>query len=387
VLASSLFLFKELALFAVIKVSSYAVYVSERCFVCFVGKVTQCKGMFRCVFSKVCIPIGQVCDGTKQCPSGDDEMNCDFECPPLCLCRSLIVNCSHANTSDSIDFKKYSPARILDATNSPRVCKDILENSETRSSFKLLVSLKMSVCKIKYISNTSFEFSPNLKVLDLSFNEIGLIPSYAFSVLKVLEILLLEGNSKLMSIEPHAFYGILIRTLKIQGTKIKTLHANTFNGLTLNNLDLRHNKIVTVKDGTFDSLETVNIDIRFNPIKDFTKQMFTGLRGVKQLKTSAFKFCCIRPSDLNENDCYPHKDEFSSCEDLMRNSTLQALMWTIGILAFVGNVMSLIYRLIYDKKRLKLGYGIFVTNLALADLLMGIYMLIIAIADRIFRNR
>ncbi|XP_053374810.1 G-protein coupled receptor GRL101-like [Mercenaria mercenaria] len=71
----------------------------------------------------------------------------------------------------------------------------------------------------------------------------------------------------------------------------------------------------------------------------------------------------------------------------MRNGTLQALMWTIGILALLGNISSLVYRLLYDRKRLKLGYGIFVTNLAIADLFMGVYMLMIAVADKIFRNR
>jgi hypothetical protein len=71
----------------------------------------------------------------------------------------------------------------------------------------------------------------------------------------------------------------------------------------------------------------------------------------------------------------------------MRNTTLQGLMWTIGLLALTGNVLSVVYRLIYDRKKLKLGYGIFVTNLAISDLLMGIYMLIIATADKLFMDR
>jgi leucine-rich repeat-containing G protein-coupled receptor 7 len=71
----------------------------------------------------------------------------------------------------------------------------------------------------------------------------------------------------------------------------------------------------------------------------------------------------------------------------MRRTVLRVLLWIIGLLALSGNVFSLVYRLFHDGKRLKLGYGIFVTNLAAADLLMGIYMLTIAVADQVFRNR
>ncbi|XP_045203508.2 G-protein coupled receptor GRL101-like [Mercenaria mercenaria] len=71
----------------------------------------------------------------------------------------------------------------------------------------------------------------------------------------------------------------------------------------------------------------------------------------------------------------------------MRRTTLQFLLWIIGILAIAGNIFSIVYRMLFDKKRLKMVYGIFVTNLAVADLLMGVYMLIIAIADSVYRGR
>ena len=40
----------------------------------------------------------------------------------------------------------------------------------------------------------------------------------------------------------------------------------------------------------------------------------------------------------------------------------------------------------YDKERLKLGYGIFVSNLAISDFLMGVYIIIIASADVFYRG-
>jgi leucine-rich repeat-containing G protein-coupled receptor 7 len=71
----------------------------------------------------------------------------------------------------------------------------------------------------------------------------------------------------------------------------------------------------------------------------------------------------------------------------MRHSVLQFLIWLIGITAFLGNILTILYRLKYDRKRLKLGFGIFVTNLAVADFLMAVYLIIIAVADSAFRKR
>ncbi|XP_045194790.2 G-protein coupled receptor GRL101-like [Mercenaria mercenaria] len=63
------------------------------------------------------------------------------------------------------------------------------------------------------------------------------------------------------------------------------------------------------------------------------------------------------------------------------------MLWLIGLCSLLGNILSVIYRLVYDRERLKLGYGVFVTNLAVADFLMGFYMIIIAVADAVFRKR
>jgi hypothetical protein len=115
--------------------------------------------------------------------------------------------------------------------------------------------------------------------------------------------------------------------------------------------------------------------------------MFNGVTSLRELHTPAFKFCCIRPCYVPEENCKPLKNEFSSCDDLMRNSVLQAILWIVGVASLCGNLSSIIYRLVYDRARLKIGYGIFVTNLAVADFLMGVYLIIIAVADSLYRNR
>ncbi|XP_052806499.1 G-protein coupled receptor GRL101-like [Mya arenaria] len=200
--------------------------------------------MIGCDRCHVCLDMNQICDGVVQCPNGDDERLCNFQCPENCACNDLSIVCTGA----------------------------------------------------------------------------------------------LNGNEELVSIEP-----------------------GTFNGLKVDKLSLKQ--------------------------CGFGKDMFYGVLSLSELQTPKFKFCCIRPSYLLEERCVPRRDEISSCDDLIVNSALQALLWVTGLLAVLGNILSLLFRCMYDRENLKHGYGIFVSNLAAADLLMGLYMLIIGIADTKFRGR
>ena len=66
-------------------------------------------------------------------------------------------------------------------------------------------------------------------------------------------------------------------------------------------------------------------------------------------------------------------------------------MWILGISAVIGNSFIIFWRLHGQKskglKSVNTVQSLLVSNLAVADLLMGVYMLIIAIADKHFRYR
>ena len=61
----------------------------------------------------------------------------------------------------------------------------------------------------------------------------------------------------------------------------------------------------------------------------------------------------------------------------MKNNTLQICIWILGILAFLGNLFVIIWRII-DKEENKVNCFL-LTNLAVADMFMGVYLLTIAI--------
>ena len=90
--------------------------------------------------------------------------------------------------------------------------------------------------------------------------------------------------------------------------------------------------------------------------------------------------------------CLPEPDQFSSCEDLMRNEVLRVFMWILGLSALLGNGFVVLWRLIprqqqgIRKTESGVVQSILVLNLALADGLMGVYMLIIASADMYYRG-
>ena len=78
----------------------------------------------------------------------------------------------------------------------------------------------------------------------------------------------------------------------------------------------------------------------------------------------------------------------STCDDMLSHPTLQYFVWIIGIIAFIGNILVFLH---YFQQRKQKHPPISVTtvlltNLALADFFMSIYLIIIGIADQIYRG-
>ena len=92
-----------------------------------------------------------------------------------------------------------------------------------------------------------------------------------------------------------------------------------------------------------------------------------------------FTYCCYAVKAIPPVDCQAPADGFSSCDDLMKNRTLQIFIWLLGILAFLGNAIVVAWRCILREENRV--HSFLLTNLALSDFLMGLYLLIIAIKD------
>ena len=340
---------------------------------------------FRCHRTSICLPLDMVCDGVRHCPEGDDELMCNITCPFNCTCHALSVSCiGHSNVHDVLDLNMSSPLRKIDLSYSPLDLDFVVFEV-----FYYLIELILSHCGIRHIHPGMFSNLPNLVHLDISFNEIHSLSAGAFYALSRLNTIILIGNP-IEIIEPGTFTNLSgIQKLDLSGLNLQSISPGVFHGLlNLETLNISLNQIASVEDGSFKGLSKLTkLDLQRNKIITFGKGIFNYLDTLNELFTDKFTLCCVRPSNVLEKNCFAPADEFSSCADLMREDVLRAFLWIIGVLAFLGNILVLFIRLYVQRSLMGVTHRIFITNLCFADLMMGMYLIIIAVADTAFRGQ
>ncbi|XP_038052328.1 G-protein coupled receptor GRL101-like [Patiria miniata] len=120
-----------------------------------------------------------------------------------------------------------------------------------------------------------------------------------------------------------------------------------------------------------------------NEESDLKNNVFDGLDSLSTLIVSDYLLCCYFKQDLQEKCIEGFQiPELFVCQ-LVPYNVLKAFMWILGISAVVGNLFVMAWRC-REKTGNRAGLMInsfLVFNLAGADALMGLYMLIIAGAD------
>lgn len=337
--------------------------------------------MFRCRNSNLCISRQKVCNGVAECPQFDDELLCDRTCQNNCECHNVTMKCGFHETQN-LTFPLET--RKLDLSNSDLDGSTIIlvENI-------LLAEMNLSSSMFSDLNNLVFGNYHNLLSLDLSFNNIEVIPKYAFQGLRHLKTLLFYGNFLLHTIYPHSFSGLSrLPSLVLTHANLKSLPKDTFKGLdNLEILNLSDSRIKNIDNQAFAGLRSLKqLDIQKNRITEFSDGIFMGLKSLESIVSDVFVFCCLKPVSVRDENCFPEQDEFSSCTDMIKDDTLRVCLWIIGLCALVGNCTIVVYRLFYDRESLSKRYGIFIMSLGIADFLMGLYAIIIASADAVFRG-
>lgn len=347
-----------------------------------------CPGQYKCANQSSCILLHQLCDGFRQCPMGDDEWFCDLLCPKRCDCIGQSVNCHNANLTNLPSNYISKSVRKLDLSYNS-LGPNLLDTDF--SAYHDLGELILHHNGIEVLIPRKFHQLRNLYKLDLSNNQIHSVKRGAFAGLRRVTQLLLESNPELVVLEPEAFLGLSsLQILNISSSRIHILKKNTFDGLTsLRHLLLRSNLINEIEDGAFRSLNSlVSLDMRGNDIRYFTKTVFSDLKSLRNLSTDAFKFCCLMSSQIPADRCLPLPDEISDCEDLMSSVLQRSCIWAIGIIACVGNCVVITWRYREYQKRNYYSRvnSTLLLSLGCSDLLMGIYLIIIAGVDVYYRG-
>ncbi|XP_071963860.1 uncharacterized protein [Antedon mediterranea] len=305
-----------------------------------------CPGSYKCSHSEICVPRDDRCNGVKDCPEGDDEFFCGNECPNGCSCRGLEMECNGIAWNQTMASSISTSTRYLNLTGL-RTVTPVTRRSNRKVTLKeavlidielfaLLVTADFSNDGIEELLPYTFGYQANMRSLILTNNDITHLPYGAFYGLNSLEILYINGNG-LISIDSGVFLVI---------SELQYLY------------------------------------IQKNELETYEEDVFDGLDKLKSFTSDDFLFCCF-VGDIEH--CDPAADQFSSCEDLMKNEVLRVLMWILGISALLGNTIVIIWRL-YSKDYRNV-QSILITNLAASDFLMGLYMIIIAGADLYYRGR
>ncbi|KAL8559361.1 hypothetical protein ACOMHN_045081 [Nucella lapillus] len=338
----------------------------------------QCEGFYHCRSSAVCVHADHMCDGWPQCPDHDDEWLCQWTCPPGCRCQGLALECTR-----SVSLSSFHDVRYLDARGAGMKPQDVPD-------LRYLVWLSLSSCGINQISELSL---PNLRNLDLSNNMITSLR---------MDVLLSLLNLKRLDFSGNLLSYFVIDDPQIKHSKLYSLDLswNRFKAFNLNEisvfpemyfLNISYSK-VDMFQHSHDSrtLSLTQIDLRGNPLTSYPQNVFVSLDRLQYVWTGDYRLCCQQslPKQFYDNGyCISPRIHLSSCKDLLRYGEHRVVLLVVMLMCIVGNLGSLLAKCYMKRKSHLSSTDVQMIHWNLLDLLMGLYVAIIAIADWTYRHR
>ena len=156
----------------------------------------------------------------------------------------------------------------------------------------------------------------------------------------------------------------------------------------LQSVNLSQDQVHVVLGEGFPRLRSLQVlDVRGCPLTVFPKSIFLGLSSLRRVLADNYKLCCLATLPLGfVGQCQAPIDEISSCDALLRSDLYRLSLAVFATLATVGNALSLVLRVFVLKGKKHSGYAVFVTHLCVSDFVMGVYLVMIGMADRVYLN-
>ncbi len=307
-----------------------------------------------------------------------------------------------------------------------------LFTSQTFSRLPKLLGFVSNGNPVTTLESGTFASQLLLIVLFLNDNDISNIDPGAFRGCQLLGRLHLGGNN-LTSLQPGVFDDLSkLKELVLNRNFLTTIHFDTLKPLlNLQRLDLSNNQLHQFNAQTFSSLHQLRfirmsanklsrlesngsglfelqlaefsdniiqsidqklfqdkpsmrfIHLRGNPLLQVDAKTFAALDNDTTILVDEPATCCFieNPQCRAQNEKAP----YLTCQRLLPNISLRVFMWIFGFGALIGNAGVLIWRCV-KQGRENIVQVILIENLAASDLLMGIYMIIIASADVVYEQ-
>ncbi|KAL3271130.1 hypothetical protein HHI36_021627 [Cryptolaemus montrouzieri] len=270
----------------------------------------------------------------------------------------------------------------------------------------VIESLSLMYDNLSKIAAEAFDNLKQLEMLDLRGNRLKTIERRLLLPLERLEKLFLQEN-QIEKIAVDNFPHLPVYSLSLVDNRIQVLDEETFSKLPqLRFLFLSGNRLITVKRGIFanltnlevlalndnsieeieigvfeDTLNLSSLKLEHNKFKTLDKKVLLPLKKLPYIYFDRFELC---KAATHVRVCYPKGDGISSQEHLLDNPLLRASVWIMGGIGCTGNIVVLLSRLIVPTNNVV--HSLYLRNLALSDLLMGIYLFTIAGVDRHYRG-
>ena len=339
----------------------------------------SCSGLYRCRGASICLHVTHVCDGWSQCPQHDDEDFCSLTCPHTCECYGHSYLCRH-----NAPLYHHPQLRFLHASGSGIQPDDLGSN-------RVLIYLNLAKCQLMQIGNTWF---PNLLSLDLTSNHLTSVSANDLRNFPQVKSLSLAGNPVVSLFvaarqSSGSNFSALLK-LDLSFVEMREIHSSVLHLFpNLRSLNLSHCHVHNVQGLGFQPLTLPQVlDVRRCPMTSIPTSIFLGLNSLRRVFADNYKVCCpaTLPVEAVVAQCLDPSEEISSCDALLRSDLFRSSLAIFAFLATVGNTLSFVLRVFVLRGNQKSSYSVFVTHLCVSDFLMGVYLVIIGVADRAYMN-
>ena len=335
---------------------------------CSVGTQRLCPGLYRCKDSNVCIHLAQLCNNIVDCPFGDDESLCDPQISPDgCVQYGRVSDCTNTNIK-ILPQLSASVEVMLFAGNFISIFPQL--------KYTHLKKFDISRNKLISLERNIFVFCNGMIHLNMSYNTIHILRKGVFTGVNILYELYIYGNP-LRSIEPGGFSGLLaLPALTI--TSISQLSNCILADLSsVENIQIVHTYIKVIDSETFCHMPHLE-EVRFDdsPIEYVAGHPFELLPNLNKFHSDKSFVCCILPPNVQ---CMMQGvDHTKKCGHIITSKSATPVVWLCGVSIILLNVASLAF---WSQQENKMSWIMLISALGLSDMLMGMYLLLIAAAD------